>query len=199
MELGRINPTARTGQEHFHLYGSDLPHDLLGFWQWSSSDVLGNALRGVLAEYIVRLDIGGQGETRELWDAYDLQTRDGIRVEVKSSSYLQSWEQKKHSNIEFGIQPTHGWSDTDGFEQEKKRQADAYVFAILAHKDKATVDPLDLGQWEFYVLPTETLDQKKPGQKKLSFGQLLKLDPIACRFGEIDQAIRQLTPNPTGH
>jgi hypothetical protein len=32
------------------------------------------------------------------------------------------------------------------------------VFALLAHTDKPTVDPLNINQWEFYVLPTTTLD-----------------------------------------
>jgi hypothetical protein len=32
---------------------------------------------------------------------------------------------------------------------EIKRHADVYVFALLAHTDKATVDPLSLDQWRF--------------------------------------------------
>ena len=92
------------------------------------------------------MDIGDLGETRDLWDAYDLLTTVGVKVEVKSASYLQSWEQKKHSYISFGIQPTTRLDDPSP-DNKKQRQADVYVFAVLAHKDKATVDPLDLSQW----------------------------------------------------
>ena len=199
MELGHITPTVKNGSEHFHLAGTNLPHDLQGFWQWSSSDVLANALRGVLAEYIVALDIGGQGDTRNPWDSYDLLTPEGIKVEVKSASYLQSWNQKKLSNISFGIQPTHSWCDTSGHSQKKQRRADVYVFAVLAHKDKATVDPLDLSQWEFYVLPTEALNRTRPNQKKIAFSQLLRLDPLICRYGKIQEAIGQLFPQSQKH
>lgn len=194
MELGRITPTIKTGHEHFHLSGESLPDNLLGFWQWSSSNILANAMRGILAEYIVAMDIGGQGETRNLWDAYDLLTSDGIKVEVKSASYLQSWAQTKHSDISFGIQPTSKWTE-EGVSPKKQRQADIYVFSLLAHKDKTTVDPLDLGQWEFYVLATEVLNRSRPNQKKISLSRLLRLDPIPCRYGEISNAIRQLYPD----
>jgi hypothetical protein len=32
---------------------------------------------------------------------------------------------------------------------DAKRQADVYVFALLAHEDRTTIDPLDLDQWKF--------------------------------------------------
>ena len=43
------------------------------------------------------------------WDKYDLLFLEGIAVEVKSSGYLQSWDQDKLSSLGFGIQPIHGW------------------------------------------------------------------------------------------
>jgi hypothetical protein len=39
-----------------------------------------------------------------------------------------------------------------------QRMADAYVFCLLKHQDKNTLDPLNLDQWEFYVLPTKELN-----------------------------------------
>ncbi len=45
---------------------------------------------------------------------------------------------------------------------ERKRQADVYVFALLSHRDKATLDPLNVAQWEFYILPAAVLDIKVP-------------------------------------
>jgi hypothetical protein len=54
-------------------------------------------LRGVLAEYIVSMDIKCPYQVREEWDAYDLITPEKVKVEVKSASYLQSWEQTKFS------------------------------------------------------------------------------------------------------
>ena len=67
---------------------------------------MGNALRGVLAEFIVASTIDILDKPREEWDAYDLKTKNGLKIEIKSSSYLQSWEQLKLSTISFGIQET---------------------------------------------------------------------------------------------
>ena len=46
----------------------------------------------------------------------------------------------------------------------KRRQAEVYVFALLAHQHGATLDPLDVAQWEFFVVPTVTLDRRERSQ-----------------------------------
>ena len=68
---------------------------MLGFSQWAYSDVSSNASRGILAEYIVASALGIAAATRREWDAYDLETQDGVKLEIKSASYLQSWAQAK--------------------------------------------------------------------------------------------------------
>ncbi len=182
----------KSGKEPFHIDGQNLNHDLLSFWQWSSSEILGNALRGVLAEYIVSIDIGCDGQVREEWDAYDLVTPEGIKVEVKSASYLQSWEQKELSKISFGIQPTRVWESSNKYSKEVKRQSDVYVFCVLAHKDKETVDPLNMAQWDFYVVATRVLDEKVGEQKSISLSSLLKLNPHNCVFGDMRDSIKRM-------
>ena len=182
----------KSGSEPFHFAERKLEHRLLDFWRWSSSDILGNALRGKLAEYIVSLDLGCNSEFRQEWGAYDLLTPDGIKVEVKSSSYLQSWKQKGLSKIVFGIQPTLGWeSATNKRSQNSDRQADIYVFGVLDHKDKTSVDPLNLSQWTFHVLRSRVLDERLGKQKTITLSSLLRLEPITCTYGEIAKSIEQ--------
>jgi hypothetical protein len=98
----------KTGDEPLHLAGHSTEFNLLGFWQWAFSNLASNALRGVLAEYIVACDLGVSAGTRTEWDAYDLKTPEGIKVEVKSAAYLQSWQQSAHSKVCFDIRPTFG-------------------------------------------------------------------------------------------
>jgi len=185
--------TPKSGEERFHLDGKYLDFNLLSFWQWSSSEILGNALRGILAEYIVAIDIGCDSQVREEWDAYDLVTPDGVTVEVKSAAYLQSWKQTKLSALTFNIQPTKAWyASTNSWGDEYKRQADVYVFCVLSHKDKSTVDPLNLSQWDFYVLTTKELNKQKPNQKTIALSSLLKLNPITSRFGEVGESIKHV-------
>ena len=178
----------KTGLEPFTLYSNDLPLNVLSFWQWSSSELLGNALRGKLAEYIVASAIDGLDRLREEWDEFDLITKSGLKIEIKSSSYIQSWSQSNHSKISFGIQPTRSSLSKDS---TRSRKADIYIFCVLSHKDKETVNPLALEQWDFYVLPTSILNTEIPNQKTITLSSLLSLKPVCARYENLASAIRK--------
>ena len=80
----------KTGEERFLDGELELDVCLKDFWSWNQSDLLSNTLRGKLAEFIVGTAVDAVTNTRIEWDAYDLFTPDGIKIEVKSSSNLQS-------------------------------------------------------------------------------------------------------------
>ena len=189
-DLSAIEATRKTGSELFTLGGSPLPMNLLSFWQWSSSNLVGNAMRGILAEYIVTSAIGVSNGIRDQWDAYDIETENGIRIEVKSCAYIQSWEQKKHSSIKFGIRPTRG-EDLDAKERSQlvSRQADVYIFCLLIHRDQNTLNPLDLDQWMFYVLPTKVLNESVGAQKSISLSRLERLNPLTCGYSDLKATV----------
>ena len=180
--------------EPFTQHGIPLSVTLLDFWRWSASDLLNNAMRGVLAEYIVACGLGITRGVRTEWDAYDLLTESGTRIEVKSASYLQSWHQKSPSTIQFSIRPTRFWDETTGkYDSDLRRQGDIYVFCVLNHRDKMTVDPLNLNQWDFYVLPASVLNKKFPTQKSIRLSALLALHPLKVTFEGLADAIHALT------
>ena len=192
--LKALPNTRRTGNEPFHIDGAPLPNTLLNFWQWSSSEIVGNALRGMLAEYIVANALGCADGVGQQWDAYDVLTPDGIKVEVKSGAFVQRWSQKKLSPIQFGIQPSKGRDTASGLRNlERKRKAHVYVFCVLKHQDKATVDPLNMAQWDFYVLPTGVLDEKLGKQKTLSLSKLKRLGPVKADYAGIKSAIASVS------
>jgi hypothetical protein len=92
--LGWLKPHLKTEDELFTQAGQSLEADLLTFWRWSVSDLVSNATCSRLAEFIVALAMDiTLNEPRDEWGAYDMQTRDGIKIEVKSAAYLQSWTQ----------------------------------------------------------------------------------------------------------
>ena len=186
--LSAIKTTKKTGKEPFLLNNEELPFDVLSFWQWSSSELLGNALRGVLAEFIIASALGITKKPREEWDAYDLITSAGLKIEVKSSSYLQSWEQAKLSKIIFGIQPTEDILVNNG---EKIRRSDIYIFCVLSHQDKNTVNPLNLSQWDFYILDTDILNERVKKQKTITLSSLLKLNPVKVKYDELENEINR--------
>ncbi|WP_457743572.1 hypothetical protein [Sulfurimonas sp.] len=191
--LSAIKTVQKTGKEQFYLNDKKLPLDVLSFWQWSSSELLGNALRGVLAEFIVASAIDILDKPREEWDAYDLKTKNGLKIEIKSSSYLQSWQQNKLSTICFGIQETSDYDyKTKKYDKQKKRQSDIYIFCVLSHKDKNSVDPLNLSQWDFYILETSILNKKVKHQKTITLSSLLQLHPIKIKYDNLKRKIANI-------
>jgi len=153
---------------------------------------MSNATRGILAEFLVAAAIGQSDGVRSEWDAYDLQTSSGLKLEVKSSAYLQSWYQRDVSRIIFSIPPTRAWNaQTNRYALETQRQADVYVFALLHHKEQDTVNPLDLAQWTFFVVSRKRLECARPKFKSVALGQLLKIRPRVSTFHELPAAIER--------
>ncbi len=179
--LGQINATLKSGKEKFKIDGETIGLNLIDFWKWSVSDLLSNATRGRLAEFIVGSAVGCDlQQVRDEWAECDLITPKGIRLEIKSSAYLQSWAQKEFSKIIFSIKTSKSWNgETGKFIGIKTRPSDYYIFCVLKHKDQDTIDPLDLNQWVFYVLPTSILNDKFRNASSMSLSILEKLtDPI---------------------
>ena len=200
LDLGRLTPIRKSGTEQFHEAGKPLSFDVLSFWRWSTSDLLSNATRGVLAEYIVAraLDANPDG-VRDEWAAFDLATDDGIKIEVKSAAFLQSWYQAKLSRISFRTPKTRAWDPyTSTLNETPSRQAQVYVFALLAHKDKQTVDPLDLSQWLFYVLPTSVLDHRTRSQHSITLPTLEGLAGDGVRYSDLAVAVRAAAAQTSG-
>src|SRR5271169_532009 len=168
----------KNGSEQFRYDGKDSGFELLDFWQWSVSDLVSNVSRGILAEYIVARALGLAKGIRNEWDAFDLRTESGLKVEVKSAAYVQSWFQRKLSPIVFRVGPRRLWeSDTNTQGTEPKWQADVYVFAVLTHQEKSTVDPMNLDQWEFYVVGVSALKNRKRSQHSIMFKSLCAMCP----------------------
>lgn len=180
----------KTGEEPFISANGTAEFKLLEFWQWNQSDLLNNALRGTIAEFIVGKALGAVKGVRLEWDAYDLVTADGIKVEVKSAAYVQSWAQTKHSAIQFSIRPAMSWeASTNTYATEMGRSADVYVFCLLKEQDRTLVNPLNLEQWEFYVLATGKINREKGSQKSIGLNGLLKMQPIVTDYEGINEAV----------
>ena len=139
--------------------------------------------------------VGVPAPLRATWDEYDLVTETGVRVEVKSSAYIQGWGQERHSRPRFGVNPSRKWDkEHAGRASEAARHSDVYVFALLHHKDQPTVDPTDLSQWTFYVLPTSILDTQCPGQKTIGLNTLQRLGATETTFHGLRDAVSRAFP-----
>ncbi len=83
MKLGPITPVKLSGEERFIDAASQLDFTVLDFWRWSTSNLVSNATRGVLAEFLVGQAVGDTMDIRDEWAEYDLRSSTGIRIEVK--------------------------------------------------------------------------------------------------------------------
>lgn len=180
-ELKAIQAKPKTGNEFLTDNGEKTEYNLLAFWSWSVSDILSNATRGRFAEFVVGTAVGLDPKNlRDEWDAYDLKTDNGIKIEVKSAAYIQTWNQKKISTISFSIKTAKFWDSETFFEDlQPRRHADVYVFCHLKHLDQETIDPLKMEQWDFYILPTFKLDKYERSQSSITLNSLKRLtEPI---------------------
>ncbi len=195
-ELGHINIEPKSGEELLTFNQKETGFQLIDFWKWSVSDIISNATRGRFAEFIVasalKIDLSS---VRNEWSPYDLISPQGIKIEVKSSSYLQSWFQKKHSTINFSIKAARHWDNHTGIQAPTStRQSDIYVFCLLKHKDKGTLNPLCLEQWEFYVLPTLSINNYKRSKSSITLKSLQTLTaPIS--YHELEKTIINTNQN----
>jgi hypothetical protein len=144
-----------------------------------------------LAEFLVSRALGVTDDVRNDWEDFDLTTEDGIKIEVKSSAYVQAWKQKKPSTPSFGIGKT--LSTWDYSSETRQRYADIYVFCLLAHLDKETINPMDIGQWEFYALRTDETEKEFGNAKSISLKSLRNRSK-QYSYSELKEGIKALAP-----
>ena len=195
METKFVAATRKTGREEFVINGYSAGHLLVDYWAWAYSDLVNNVDRGKLAEFIVASALGMADGVSATWDKFDI-LYNGSGIEVKSSSYLQSWAQERESYIGFAVRPTMApIGNTATYDNERKRQSDVYVFCLLKHKDKLTLDALNLDQWEFYVVPTALLDKLIPTQKSIALSFMQKHNIAPCSYSEIKMYVDNIINN----
>ena len=189
--LSRHKPELLNGNEPFY-GGGEQSLKLLDYWRWSGSNLLDNTTRGILAEFLVAAALSLHKRPRVEWEGYDLRMESGTTIEVKSSAYVQSWEQKKYFPINFTIAPRFwSWDSETGEStggEVRHRWADIYVFCVFTSK-KSPFDPLDTDTWDFYVLPTKTLNRELPEQKTIRLSSLKKLPLRKCGYADLKKTI----------
>ena len=151
------------------------------------SNLATNNVRGYLAEFFVAKAVGATGARVE-WDAFDVQTPEGIKVEVKSAGYLQAWRQRRLSRISFGSMKGRTWTPEDGESPEPTLNADVYVFAIQTATRHEDYDVLDVGQWEFYVVSRAAIEAT--GYRSIGLPTLRTLVDGPVAYTDLGDAVR---------
>ena len=186
-----------TGKEEFK-NASSKHFSVLEFWQYGFSSLNSNVLRGALAEFIVENALKGDTKTeiRSPWGDYDVLYK-GKKIEVKSCSYIQDWDQTKLSTIKWSglkakelyySEAVKKYSDMNTGADYK---SDIYVLALLKNQDPTTLDILDINQWCFYVLSKDELRTASKNRGSISLVRLQKLSYPEISFNQLANTINK--------
>lgn len=182
------------GNESFIYNNQDLDFNIKDFWSFQYSNIY--SLHGEIAEFIVARALGiTEAQNSEYWTLWDI-TYGNIKIEVKATAYFHLWN--KDGNISkqrtFSIAKANGSYDSEiAGNSEFKRQNDVYVFCLINGETMETSNPLDLDNWEFYVVPTTFLDENCGDNKTITLGRIRNFGFQSIKYcdlkGEIDKTI----------
>ena len=167
MEFLPLPALVLTGTERFKGLGSSVSD----FWSYVARDLRSNTTRGVLAEWLVAKAVGAT-EFQPDWHDFDVLTPRGVRIEVKSSAYIQAWRQRRLSTIIFSGLSSQKWDPEAGYSGRRTFNADVYVFCVQTARSHESYDPLDVAQWDFYVLPLSRV--QSIGQRAIGLTRIAK-------------------------
>jgi hypothetical protein len=165
---------------------------LLDFWRWAFSDLCDDDLKGIFAEWMVRvlLRLPADGARRISWANSDIILPSRARIEVKASALWQSWKLWNEDGRAKGAQPAVIDPQRIRFGDLQARTAvaaatpdsarsfksDIYVFCMNTQTDPKLWDAWKLSDWEFYVMTKEQLSTLKIG-KSISLATLRRVNP----------------------
>ena len=150
-------------------------------------NIVNNVHRGEVVECLVDLALGDgwilMSEKRDDWAPWDMESDDGVRIQIKQSAALQRW---------------HDWyapkRPGNSFDIKRPRRADIFVLAWHGEKDPDRARHLDGYQWTFLVVPETEL----PPQDKIAVSVALKkLARFKCGFDVLRDRVENARPSPS--
>lgn len=162
---------------------------VVNFWAWALGDLRLNSTRGLLAQFLVAQAVGDARRGDDGWGPFDVESDSGIKIEVKSSGYLQSWYQSKLSSISFQGLITKRWDQVKGYTANREVVADVYVFAVHTCTEPAMYDPLNVDYWDFYVMPASTV--RRLNQQSMALSTVKRHSGSPVCWSELRRSIEE--------
>ena len=203
------------GTEQLELNGKKLGFNMIDFWRNELSSIMDTMTRGTFSEYLVAcaMELHGFHALQqnklghEAWDldGPKIMTAEGkreSRIEVKSTANvhieLEEDERKlRESQLKFSIRKAIDWyHEALG----KRRHSDVYVFCYYTATKKSQ-NMLDVGLWEFYVLPTWEIDEDPylQGRNSVSLYRLHEMGLKPIRFEALYDEIKSALKTVEDH
>ncbi len=135
LNLAAIKATPKIGNEYLTYNKKSVGYSLLEFWQWSVSDILNNTTRGKFAEFIVGTAMEmNPKKLRDGWDAFDITTDNGIKMEIKSAAYIQSWNQKNIQLFHFQSEKQNIGMQTAEYSGMRQKDTLTCMFSVCSRR-----------------------------------------------------------------
>ncbi len=185
------------GSDAFISEGKEV-FSVLDFWKYQFSNL--NSFGPELAEFFVARALGiKKAENTDYWTAYDMSYKNQ-RIEVKSTQYVHAWNKTRVSRERtFSIEPTKNsyWGDKSAIKYE--RQNDLYIFGINQNQSIENHDPLNIDNWEFYVVPTYRINSYAgERQKTISLNVVKRLSGGGVSFSELRHKVDEVIEDIKG-
>ena len=181
------------GNEQFTINSEQLAFNMLDFWRFQYSNIF--SLHGEIAEFIVARALGiTEAQNSAYWTLWDITYRD-VRIEVKATAYYHLWNEdtKVSQRRAFSIAKANGAYDAEvSGNKEFCRQNDIYVFCLNKGETKEDSYPLNLDNWEFFVVPTAVLNEKCKDNKSITLSKIKKLGFAPLTYIEIKEAVDKI-------
>ena len=157
------------------------------FWSFQFSNIYLNP--DEIAEYIVAKALGKkEPDNRESWTEYDINYQ-SVRIEVKETAYYHPWNETVAISRQRSFD-IHQLKSEDTGEMERKN--DIYVFCLLKGENEEDAYPLNLDNWEFYVIPTAKINEECKSQKTLSLGRVREIAAKKTEYKDLKTEINSI-------
>ena len=152
---------------------------LADFWRWAFSDLCDDDIKGIFAEWMVRVLLGLplHDSRRVSWANSDI-ILENARIEVKASAVWQSWKLVNEdgarkpfpaaivlnpARVRFaGLQAKTAVSPAAA-DDRRQFKSDFYIFCFHSQLDPSAWDAWNLAHWEFYMMTRQELMDLKVG------------------------------------
>ena len=180
--------------EKFVFEDKELEFGILDFWKYKYSNIWN--MQEYIAEFLIEKALGlEKSQNTDSWTLYDINYRNK-RIEIKETSYYHPWnENGKISNQRvFGITMANSSYENTEIENKFERQNDLYVFCLNTGKTKEEANPMNIKNWEFYIVPTKIINDICGTNKTISLNKVKNIAEQIDYF-EIKKYIDNLIDN----
>ena len=180
------------GNECFEINNSKTDFNITDFWRFQYSNIY--SLHGEIAEFLVARALGiYEAQNSAYWTLWDI-TYKNVKIEVKATAYYHLWNDKRISKQRtFSIAKANGnYDPLIAGNNDVCRQNDVYVFCLVNGETKETSNPLNLDNWDFYIIPTVFINEHCGDNKTISLGRIKNFGFKNIKYSEIKSEIDKI-------